>query len=56
MNIKDRAQEAKNAAIQLMEVSTNRKNKALAAIAKGLRENRKKIIAANEADLRKAEK
>lgn len=47
---------AKTASIKLAAVDTNAKNKALAEIAKALRENSAQIIAANQKDLDKAEK
>ena len=56
MDIKKRAKEAKRAAIRLMEVSTEKKNRALEAIAQGLQKNSEKIFTANKTDLKKAEK
>lgn len=56
MDIKETAINAKAAAIRLAGVSGEIKNRALAAIARFLDENRAKIITANQADLERAQK
>ena len=56
MEIAAKAELAKRAAIGLAAVKTDRKNKALGAIAKALRKDSRRIIAANEADIKAAER
>jgi glutamate-5-semialdehyde dehydrogenase len=56
MNIKETAITAKSASIQLAGIRGEMKNRALTAIARFLDENRTGIIAANKADLERAQK
>ncbi len=56
MGIAETAQMAKAASIQLAAVKSVAKNNALAEIAKALRQNSEKIVAANKKDLADAEK
>ena len=56
MNIKEIASAAKDAQVWLQAVGTEKKNKALSAIAKALRKNSRKIIAENRADVEAAKK
>lgn len=54
MNLSELAQSAKKAAILLSAVDTERKNAALAAIARALKQNSARIVEANQQDLNKA--
>ncbi|MCD6586741.1 MAG: glutamate-5-semialdehyde dehydrogenase [Desulfobacteraceae bacterium] len=56
MTMKDKAAEAKKAAIQLAAVPTNIKNNALKTIATALEEKKDQIISANQTDLENAGK
>ncbi len=56
MSIAESAAAAKNASIRLAAVETDTKNKALKAIAEGLRLRAGEIVAANQADLEQAAK
>lgn len=56
MNIQEIATKAKHASILLAGTSSDVKNSALSAIAKALKDNSAKIIAANKEDLANAEK
>ncbi|MCK5565373.1 MAG: glutamate-5-semialdehyde dehydrogenase [Planctomycetes bacterium] len=56
MNIQEIAAKAKQASIMLAGTSSQLKNAALSAIAKALKDNSAKIIAANKEDLANAEK
>jgi glutamate-5-semialdehyde dehydrogenase len=56
MSIAEKAKKAKSAAIQLSAVKTETKNAALAQIAEALKSRSAEIIAANQKDLRLAEK
>ncbi|MFH1369956.1 MAG: glutamate-5-semialdehyde dehydrogenase [Planctomycetota bacterium] len=56
MSISEKAKKAKSAAILLSAVKTDAKNAALAQIAEALKSRSKEIIAANQKDLRIAEK
>lgn len=56
MTMKDKADEAKKASIQLAAVPTNIKNNALKAIARALEEKKNQIISANQTDLENAAK
>ncbi len=56
MSIEEAAKAAKEASIRLAAVKTAVKNKALAQIAKALKERSVEIVAANKADLERAEK
>jgi glutamate-5-semialdehyde dehydrogenase len=54
MNLSELAQSAKKAAILLSAVDTKRKNAALAAIVRALKQNSVRIVEANQQDLNKA--
>lgn len=56
MDIRQTAELAKQAAIKLAAVDTDTKNAALASIARAIDAGREQIIAANKADLERAEK
>ena len=56
MKIQTAAQQAKEASIKLAALTTEEKNKALAAIITAFEENRAAIIQANQEDLERSEK
>jgi len=56
MSIRDLAQQAKQASIELAAVSTEKKNNAVKEIANALKERKNEIIAANAEDLARSEK
>jgi glutamate-5-semialdehyde dehydrogenase len=56
MDILKKAKEAKRAAVRLQAVKSDKKRVALGAIAKALRKNSSRIIAANKADIKAAER
>ena len=54
MNFEDIAKQAKNASLEMAELTTEVKNKALLKIADALEENKSQIFEANKTDLEQA--